>query len=388
MKIAVIGAGYVGSANGVVLAQHHEVTMVDIDQTKVACMNAGQPAVGEPEMALFMASRSLHITATTSLAEAVEGAHWTLVATPTDYSPDSNYFDTSSVESCVEQALAVNPDTIIVIRSTVPVGFTDMLRSRHRTSNIVFVPEFLREGKALQDCLYPSRIIVGDTGALGRGVADVLVGAGGDLDVPVLLTGAREAEAIKLFANSYLALRVAYFNEVDTYAISEGLDAREIIEGVGLDPRIGSHYNNPSFGYGGYCLPKDTKQLLANYAGIPQEMITAVVKANETRMRFIADDIMKRAPKVVGVHRLIMKAGSDNFRSSSVFGVIERLLADGAEVIVFEPGTEESVIAGCEVERDLGRFKERSDVIVTNRLSEELSDVVEKVYTRDLYGRD
>jgi len=388
MKIAVIGAGYVGLANALVLAQRHDVTVADIDEAKVERIRAGQATLGEPEVLSFMSGTNLSLAATSRTEEAVAGVTWTLVATPTDYNPETDYFDTSSVESAIAAARLANPDTTIIIRSTVPVGFTDKMRQVHGCEGIVFVPEFLREGKALHDCRYPSRIIVGDKGSCGKAIADLLVEACGDPDVPVLLTGSREAEAIKLFANSYLALRVAYFNEIDTYAISTHLDARAIIAGIGLDPRIGNHYNNPSFGYGGYCLPKDTKQLLANYSGIPQNIISAVVQANATRQSFIADDIMARGPKVVGVHRLIMKAGSDNFRSSSIFGVIEQLQAAGAEVIVYEPTTMDDVIAGCEVVDDLDAFKLRSDVIITNRLSPDLADVADKVYTRDLYGRD
>ena len=388
MHIAVIGAGYVGFANAVVLAQHHDVTVVDIDPAKVELIRRGEPAVAEPEILAFMKRTPLSLTATTVLADAVSGADWTLIATPTDYNPDTLHFDTFSVETCIEAALEANPATWIIIRSTIPVGFTEYMRQVHSTSRILFVPEFLREGRALHDCLHPSRIIVGDTNEHAEAFAKILAGSCAAPDVPILLTASREAEAIKLFANSYLALRVAYFNEIDTYAISEGLDARAIIAGIGLDPRIGSHYNNPSFGYGGYCLPKDTKQLLANYSGIPQDIITAVVRANETRQGFIASDILSRNPRVVGVHRLIMKAGSDNYRSSSVFGVIERLKEAGVEVIVYEPTTQMESVAGCTVVVDLAEFTTRSDVIVTNRRSPELSDVADKVYTRDLYGRD
>ena len=388
MKIAVAGAGYVGFANAVVLARRHEVTVVDIDETKVAKIQRGESTLAEADVLDFMNSTTLSLSATTDLAEAVRGAEWCIVATPTDYNPDTNYFDTTSVETSIATALAANPDTTIIVKSTIPVGFTETMRSRFDTERILFVPEFLREGQALHDCLHPSRVIVGGTGADARAFADIIVGACADPDVPVLLTGAQEAEAIKLFANSYLALRVAYFNEIDTYAISEGLDARAIIAGVGLDPRIGNHYNNPSFGYGGYCLPKDTKQLLANYSGIPQDLISAVVRANETRQSFIASDILSRHPHVVGVHRLIMKAGSDNFRSSSIFGVIERLQSAGVEVIVYEPTAHGDTVAGCELVADLAEFKSRADVIVTNRRSPELADVEASVYTRDLYGRD
>ena len=387
MKIAVIGAGYVGFANAVVLAQFHDVTVVDVDRRRVELINEGRTPIAEPELQTFLHSHDLSLTATTDLPEAVEAAQWVLVATPTDYNPDTNYFDTSSVEACVRQTLQTNPQAVIVIKSTVPVGFTDALRQRHPDATILFVPEFLREGKALHDCLNPSRVIVGGVGAVAQAFADI-VDACSVNEPPVLLTGAREAEAIKLFANSYLALRVAYFNEIDTYALSEGLDAKAIITGIGLDPRIGDHYNNPSFGYGGYCLPKDTKQLLANYSGIPQNLISAVVKANATRKDFIAADILARDPKVVGVHRLIMKAGSDNFRSSSIFGVIERLRTAGVEVVVYEPTAQGDAVADCPLANDLAEFKRVSDVIITNRRSPELADVADKVYTRDIYGRD
>jgi len=388
MNIAVIGAGYVGFANAVVLAQHHDVTVVDIDLDKVERIRHHEPTLSEPEALTFMNSVALSLAATTDFSEAVKDAQWTLIATPTDYDPDTNYFDTSSVESCIAQALEANPETIIVVKSTVPVGFTSQMREQHNTQAILFAPEFLREGKALHDCLNPSRVIVGDTSSVGQAFADIMVEAATSPNVPVLLTGSREAEAIKLFANSYLALRVAYFNEIDTYAISQGLDANAIITGIGLDPRIGQHYNNPSFGYGGYCLPKDTKQLLANYSGIPQELISAIVQANETRKDFITSDILARHPKTVGIHRLIMKAGSDNFRSSSIFGVIKRLQEAGVEVIIYEPTVHDATISQYELVPDLAEFKRRSDVIVTNRRSPELADAADKVYTRDLYGRD
>jgi len=388
MKIAVIGAGYVGFANALMLARHYDVTVVDVNQTRVGQIQRGELTLGEPEVADFVKRQTLSLAATTNLEDAVTGATWVLIATPTDYNADTSYFDTSSVESTIAASLECNPECVIIVKSTIPVGFTDNMRGRHHSEAIFFAPEFLREGKALHDCLEPTRVIVGGTGAGADEFARLYAGACDTPDVAVLLTGAREAEAIKLFANTYLALRVAYFNEVDTYAVSEGLDARAIIEGIGLDPRIGSHYNNPSFGYGGYCLPKDTKQLLANYSDIPQDLISAVVKANETRQSFIAADILIRRPSVVGVHRLVMKSGSDNFRASSIFGVIQRLRAAGVTVLIYEPSVTGDPVPGCELVADLDDFKTRSDVIVANRLAADLVDVAAKVYTRDLYGRD
>lgn len=387
MKIAVYGAGYVGLANAVVLAVHHDVTLIDIDQSKVDRINQRQATIGEPEIQAFMGDANLSLRATTDVYQAVESADWALIATPTDYDPQTHYFDTSSVESCIKDTLEINPGTAIVVRSTVPVGFTATMRTQLGRDNILFAPEFLREGHALTDCLKPSRIIVGGEPDLAIQFATILLQSCLEPDVPVLLTGSQEAEAIKLFANSYLALRVAYFNEIDTCAISQGMDPEAIICGISLDPRIGDHYNNPSFGYGGYCLPKDTKQLLANYSDIPQDIISAVVKANETRMRFIADDILARQPQVVGVHRLIMKTGSDNYRSSSVFGVIKHLLAAGVQILIYEPQAKDQVL-DCQLIDDLVEFKNRCDLIITNRRSAELTDVSSKVYTRDLYNRD
>ena len=388
MKIAVIGAGYVGFANALVLAQHHDVTLVDINEVVVRLIQQKELTLGEAEVADFVATRELNLQATTDLSEAVAGAQWVLIATPTDYNTESGYFDTSSVESTLTAALKCNPGATVIIKSTIPVGFTNDMRARHHSSAIYFAPEFLREGKALHDCLEPSRIIVGGSGEGAAQFAQLYTAACDTPDAPVLLMGAREAEAVKLFANTYLALRVAYFNEVDTYAESEGLDAGEIIKGIGLDPRIGSHYNNPSFGYGGYCLPKDTKQLLANYSEIPQDLISAVVNSNETRKSFVAADILSHGPAVVGVHRLVMKSGSDNFRSSSIFGVIERLRDSGVTVLIYEPSAHGAPVPGCEVVTDLADFKARSDVIVANRRAAELEDVAAKVYSRDLYGRD
>jgi UDPglucose 6-dehydrogenase len=387
-EFAVVGAGYVGYANAVLFARQQRVTIVDIDPAKVEQIRRGEPVLAELELDNALRDPCLDLRATEVLAEAVKQARWTLIATPTDYDPTSNYFDTTSVERCIAETLLINPATQIIIRSTVPVGFTDAMRWRHPGATIIFVPEFLREGQAFHDCLYPSRVVIGDPGSTARTFADLLVTACARPDVPVVATAAREAEAIKLFANSYLALRVAFFNEIDTYAISEELDAGAIITGISLDPRVGSFYNNPSFGYGGYCLPKDTRQLLANYSDIPQDLISAVVRANETRKAFIAANVLARKPHTVGVHRLTMKAGSDNFRSSSVFGIIRRLLEVGVEIIIYEPTTSEARVMGCEVVVDLAEFKARADLILANRGSPELADVPAKIYTRDVYGRD
>lgn len=388
MKIAVAGTGYVGLSLAVLLAQANEVTAIDVDAERIERIAAGHCPLVDPELEQWFAAGRATLTATIDPDQAYREADLVVVATPTNYDPETNQFDTSSVQSVVAQVLAGNPDAIIVIKSTVPVGFTDSLRRRFGTDSIVFSPEFLREGKALHDNLHPSRIVVGDTGDLGRTVAELLQQAAADADVAVLLTQSAEAEAIKLFANTYLALRVAYFNELDTYAAVHGLDTAQVIEGVGLDPRIGSHYNNPSFGYGGYCLPKDTKQLLANYLAVPQNLIAAVVDANTTRKDFIAADILRREPRVVGVYRLVMKSGSDNFRSSSVQGVMKRIKAKGVEVIVYEPTLAAGEFFFSEVVRDLDEFKRRSDIIIANRRSDLLQDVSAKVYTRDIYGRD